>query len=261
MSTSFILTMRCWKTAGETILSALNSSSEINQNLKPVLYRQQLDYWLSYFKGKYWLMAVIALTLGVFVFFKGNTTSKAMFITGFSATGMEILLLFGLQVFFGNIYLLTSIIFTGFMLGLAVGSFFGKSSKYFSEKKFLPVTQLSIGVFAAVTGLVLFSPEMSDLMPVIVYSLYLSATILIGILTGLQFTQVSLTRTWQLCKYFRKNILLRFIWLCSGGTYINTFSDSQSGYSFISTNNCHNQFCIWNLVTFKEKIETEDLRV
>ena len=81
------------------------------------------------------------------------------------------------------------------MLGLAVGSFFGKSSKYFSEKKFLPVTQLSIGVFAAVTGLVLFSPEMSDLMPVIVYSLYLSATILIGILTGLQFTQVSLTRT------------------------------------------------------------------
>ena len=180
---------------GKTILSALNSSSEINQNLKPVLYRQQLDFWLSYFKGKYRLMAVIALALGFFVFFKGNTPSKAMFITGFSATGMEILLLFGLQVFFGNIYVLTSFIFTGFMLGLAVGSFFGKSSKRFSENKFLPVTQILIGVFASGTGLVLFSPEMAELVPAIVYSLYLAATILIGVLTGLQFTLVSLTRT------------------------------------------------------------------
>lgn len=182
------------KNRGETILSALNPAAEINQNLKPVLYQQQLAYWLSYFKGEYWLMAVFAAALALFVFFRGNTSSKAMFITGFAATGMEILLLFGLQVFFGNIYMLTSFVFTGFMLGLAVGSFYGKSLRSSPEKKHLSVTQLLIGVFAAITGIFLFTPEMTELAPAIVYSLYLVATILTGGLTGFQFTQASINR-------------------------------------------------------------------
>ncbi|MCX6236226.1 MAG: hypothetical protein NTY07_01500 [Bacteroidia bacterium] len=183
------------KNRGETILSALNPTAEINKNLKPVLYRQQLSYWLSYFKGKYWLMAVFAGALALFMFFKGNTSSKAMFLTGFSATGLEILLLFGLQIFFGNIYLLTSFVFSGFMLGLATGSFSGKSFKTLYDKKYLPITQLLIGVFAGSLGIMLFSPEMAELPQSVVYSLYLAATVMIGGLTGFQFTQASISRT------------------------------------------------------------------
>jgi predicted membrane-bound spermidine synthase len=118
-----------------------------------------------------------------------------MFITGFSASGLEILLLFGLQVYFGNIYLLTSFVITSFMLGLAVGSFFGKSLKSTSAKEYLSVNQLLIGVFAAATGILLFSPEMVNLSPAIAYLLYLAATVVIGCLTGFQFTQASLNRT------------------------------------------------------------------
>ncbi len=47
--------------------------AEINQNLKPVSYHHQLAYWLSQFKGKYWIMAVFAAALSLFVFFRGNT--------------------------------------------------------------------------------------------------------------------------------------------------------------------------------------------
>jgi len=182
------------KNRGETILLALNPATEINTNLNPVSYRQQLAYWLSQFKGKYWLMAVCAGVLTLFVFFSGSVPSKSMFMTGFSATGLEILLLFGLQVFFGNIYLLTSFVFTGFMLGLAAGSFFGKSVQCSSKENYMPITQLLIGLFAAGSGLLLFNSGMSELAPAIVYSLYLAAILIIGGFTGFQFSQASLKR-------------------------------------------------------------------
>ncbi|HEX7583450.1 MAG TPA: hypothetical protein VF373_02075, partial [Prolixibacteraceae bacterium] len=182
------------KSRGETILSALNPATEINTNLNPVSYRQQLTYWLSYFKGKYWLMAVCAGVLALFVFFSGSTPSKAMFITGFSATGLEILLLFGLQIFFGNIYMLTSFIFTGFMFGLAIGSFIGKSFHNSTGKNYLSVAQLLIGVFAAVTSVLLCSPAINGLPQAVVYSFFFAAILLVGLLTGFQFTQASLYR-------------------------------------------------------------------
>jgi spermidine synthase len=177
---------------GEAILSALNPSAEINQNLNPVSYNQQLAYWMSQFSGRYRVLTVVAASMALFVFFRGSSPSKAIFLTGFSASGLEILLLFGLQVFFGNVYLLTSFVFTGFMLGLAAGSFLGKS---FSGKNYTPFTQLLIGVFALIIGLSLFSSEMAEIASGVVYALYLAATILIGALTGFQFTQVSQNRT------------------------------------------------------------------
>jgi hypothetical protein len=182
------------KMRGETILSAIIADSEINQNLKPVLYRQQLAYWLSYFTGKYWIMAVIALALTLFIFFRGSSSSQAMLITGFSASGLEILLLLGLQVFFGNIYLLTSFIITGFMLGLAIGTFYGISFKSAPGKEYISITQIVIAIFSAVAGLFLFSSKMAEFAPTIVYALYLISVVLIGGLTGFQFTQVSMQR-------------------------------------------------------------------
>jgi spermidine synthase len=176
------------KSRSETILAALNIGEQPNQNLKPVSYFQQLAYWMSQFKGNYWLFGLVAGALFLFFFLSGNTASQTMFVTGFSASGMEILLLFGLQVFFGNIYLLTSFVFAGFMLGLGLGSFYGKQ---FQEKNLLALMQTAIGVFAAVAGLSLFSAGISSLPDTIVYALFLLATILLGGLTGFQFSQAS----------------------------------------------------------------------
>jgi spermidine synthase len=182
------------KSRGETILAALNPAAEINGNLNPISYHQQLAYWLSQFKGKYWLMGVVIGVLALFVLFSGSTPSKAMFLTGFTATGMEILLLFGLQIFFGNIYLLTSFVFTGFMLGLAIGSFFGKSLQDTTESKYLPVTQLLIGGLVLASSVLFVSSGIAELPQAIVYALYLVVTIMIGGLTGFQFRQASLYR-------------------------------------------------------------------
>lgn len=107
---------------------------------------------------------------------------------------MEILLLFGLQVFFGNIYLLTSFVISSFMIGLSVGSFFGRSITGFYQRETLSGNQLFFGIFAAITGILLFSPGVSNLPPAIVYSLYLTATAVTGVLTGIQFTRASLNQ-------------------------------------------------------------------
>jgi predicted membrane-bound spermidine synthase len=100
----------------------------------------------------------------------------------------------GLQVFFGNIYLLTSFIITGFMLGLAIGTFYGISFKSAPGKEYISITQIVIAIFSAVAGLFLFSSKMAEFAPTIVYALYLISVVLIGGLTGFQFTQVSMQR-------------------------------------------------------------------
>ena len=115
-----------------------------------------------------------------------------MSVTGFTASGMEILLLFGLQIFFGNIYLLTSFVFAGFMLGLVVGSFFGKSV-FSPEKNLLYKTQFLIGLFVALAGASLFSSGMEKLPDFLIYFLFLLATVLTGGLTGFQFSVASLS--------------------------------------------------------------------
>jgi len=182
------------KSRGEKIVSSLNPESEINHDLKPALFRLQLNYWLSYFKGKYRMMAVFAAALGLFLFFKGPLSSKVMFLTGFSASGVEILLLFGLQIFVGNIYLLTSFVFTGFMAGLASGSIFGKSFNRRTVINYLSINQILIGIIICITPIILFSAEMARLAPSIIYILYLGTVVLIGCLTGFQFTQATLYR-------------------------------------------------------------------
>jgi predicted membrane-bound spermidine synthase len=80
------------------------------------------------------------------------------------------------------------------MIGLSVGSFFGRSITGFYQRDILSGNQLLFGVFAAITGILLFSPGVSNLPPTIVYTLYLAATAVTGGLTGFQFTRASLNQ-------------------------------------------------------------------
>jgi len=250
------------KGRGEIILSALNPGSGINQNMKPVLYRQQITYWLSYFQTRYWLMAFFAAVLALFFFFRGSTPSKAMLITGFSATGMEILLLFGLQVFFGNIYLLTSFVFTGFMLGLAAGSFSGKSVQRFTGKNYLAVTQLVIGAFAALTGVFLFSPEMAERTSWLVYSLYLTATAVIGGLTGFQFAQASQIRNGSYAEISGKTYSYDSIGSALGAFVVAIFLVPKFGTiaSVFIIGILNLAFGIWLMIINQAKCETNRVK-
>ena len=180
------------KSRGEAILSALSREPEINRNLKPVLYQQETDYWLSHFKGKFWLMAILSGILSLYIFFSGNKASKTMFLTGLSATGLEMLLLIGLQTYFGTAYILTSFVFAGFMGGLAAGSWGGKHTNYLSPGKSLFINQLGLSVLAFATAFLLFTRGILSVSAAFSYTIYMALIVLIGALTGYQFTKVSI---------------------------------------------------------------------
>jgi spermidine synthase len=232
------------KMRSETILSALNPAAEINQNLEPVSYNQQLAYWLSQFNGRYWLLVSVGAALFLFVFLRGSTASKAMFLTGFSASGMEILLLFGLQVFFGNLYLLVSFVFTGFMLGLALGSFFGRS---FTGKNLQFMVQFLIGVFATVMSVSLFSPMMARLPESLVYILFLTATLIIGGLTGFQFAQISFNQAGNYAEISGKTYSFDLIGSALGALLVSIFLVPRLGifYSVLIIGLANIMFGIW----------------
>jgi spermidine synthase len=232
------------KMRSESILSALNPAAEINQNLEPVSYNQQLAYWLSQFKGRYWLLVTVSAALFLVVFLRGSTASQAMFLTGFSASGMEILLLFGLQVFFGNLYLLTSFVFTGFMLGLALGSFFGRT---FTGKNVQPMVQLMIGIFAAAMSVSLFSPVMAELPEWLVYFLFLAATLIIGGLTGFQFSQISLIQTGNYAEISGRTYSFDLIGSALGALLVSIFLVPRLGifYSVLIIGLANIMFGIW----------------
>lgn len=229
------------KLRAENIRTAIDSTALINQNLNPVSYNQQLRFWLSQFKGKYHIPAVLIFIVALVVFLRGNTASKTMFLTGFSATGLEIILLFGLQVFFGNIYLFTSFVFTGFMLGLAGGSFLGKLIQSKSTMNYLAFTQILIGVFAATISFSLFSSGMAERSAALVYSLFLLSTIFIGVLTGFQFTQASLNRSGNFAEASGKTYSYDLIGSATGALIISIFMvpelgivESVMGISFLN---------------------------
>lgn len=180
------------KNRGEGILAGLYPNAKVNRNTKPVAYLQQLKYWLSYFPAKYWITGFLIFVFALLLFFKGSNASKAMFLTGFSASGLEILLLFGLQVFFGNIYLLTSFVFSGFMIGLTAGSFYGKQTKDISAEKRMSQNHLFMTGFAALTCLLFFSSEQTEFTAGFLYPLFFVLVLLLGGLTGFQFSLTGL---------------------------------------------------------------------
>ncbi|MDX9882740.1 MAG: hypothetical protein RBS73_11810 [Prolixibacteraceae bacterium] len=241
------------KNRGKILLSNLDPAAETNQNLKPLAYRQQLAYWLSYFPGQYELMSAVLVVFALFLFFRGSLASKAMIVTGFSASGLEILLLFGLQLFFGTIYLLTSFVFAGFMAGLAAGAFFGKRFSPASAKKQILHNQLLMAGFSILLLLLLFISGQSKIAPVLIYTLCFLLILLLGGLTGLQFTLASLLQKGSYSEISGKTYSSDLIGSALGALAVSLFFVPRWGILPATATIGAINLVFGFLVTFKEK--------
>lgn len=98
--------------------------SVVNKDFTPVLYFYHLKYWMSRFHSHlaFWLIA-LSLAL-IFYIRKLNVVSFAVFSTGLASSALEMILLCGFQILYGNVYHRIGIILTSFMLGMSLGSFF-----------------------------------------------------------------------------------------------------------------------------------------
>ncbi len=113
---------------GTQIQEQLNKLSILNTDNQPIPVFYESLHYLSQFVGRkfYWLLIPFILLLSPVLFLK--PVSSAMYITGFTAASVEILLIFWFQIVLGYIYAAIGLIFAIFMGGLALGSYWGSKT-------------------------------------------------------------------------------------------------------------------------------------
>ncbi len=116
-------------TVSQRSLEIRNKIEELkitNSDLKPLpVFYHSLQY-ISHFSGRNYLIMILPLAFLLLPLFLMNPVSGGMYVTGFTASSVEILLIFWFQTFFGNVYSAIGLIFAIFMGGLAIGSIAGK---------------------------------------------------------------------------------------------------------------------------------------
>lgn len=179
------------KNRSEIIHYNLKKNVNINQDFKPVIYLQHIKYWLKYFPGKFWTLGIILLLFCIIIIWKSNIYTMSMFTAGFTASAIEIILLFGLQILFGNIYLFTAFVFTFFMIGLSIGSNY--SGRIFKSVNIgsLQIIQLILAILAILSIASIFILHKVTVNNYIIYSILVFLVLLTGIVTGNVFSIVT----------------------------------------------------------------------
>lgn len=139
----------------QTLIAQFDKEIDVNRDFQPFMFFNQINHWLSLWKINYWLMIMIAMLFFIALFLWLNPVTIGLYIGGFTSASLEMVLLFAFQLFFGTIYLSTSLFFAVFMGGLAVGSYLKIQKKeLFSRKKF-GFLQFMLAIFALMIPLLI----------------------------------------------------------------------------------------------------------
>jgi len=108
---------------------ALAQPAAVNRDFSPVLYYYHLMYWISQFKVRFGLLeGALLAALGGYLW-SLRPVPLVIFVSGFAASALEVVLLFGFQILYGSVYRQLGVIVTLFMAGLAVGAWVAVRSK------------------------------------------------------------------------------------------------------------------------------------
>ena len=101
---------------------ALAQPAAVNRDFNPVLYYYHLLHWISQFKVRFGLFGgALAAALGVYLL-RLRPVPLVVFVSGFAASTLEVILLLGFQILYGSVYRQLGVIVTAFMAGLALGA-------------------------------------------------------------------------------------------------------------------------------------------
>jgi len=106
--------------------SRMEPAAPPNAELAPYVMRAAFSEWFAKFHSSpLWFMGALAGALG-FYLWRASRVEFVLFSTGWTAMGIEILVIFAFQIFFGYIYLQIGIIVTVFLAGLLPGALWGR---------------------------------------------------------------------------------------------------------------------------------------
>jgi len=184
-----------------------NKTAKINRDQLPISYYYNFTYWISVFYPKLakifqwaggikfiWLIIFTILVWGFWVLSRNSRKQfpLTMAIAGFSLMAIEVIIIFGFQVFYGYLYYKIALIITFLMAGMALGSWLANRKL---ERKTIK-SVIKIHVLIMVFSLVLLAgfyylfnnaPKPSIFIEII----FLIAGGLIGAIVGFEFPVIN----------------------------------------------------------------------
>jgi spermidine synthase len=172
---------------GKQLLSQFEKAGQLNHDFNPVAYFATINYWLSWYgqnlRKVVW--PVVLLILLVPFFLKKYTLG--MYVAGFTATSLEMLVLLTFQVLFGNFYQSLALLIAAFMAGLAIGAFLPGWLKMTVTPRKFTLNQAIIGLTGLfLPAIILFQEKLEPADSLIMVLLY-TLMVVSGALTAVHF--------------------------------------------------------------------------
>jgi len=187
------------KEKSELLEQSISNNIDINYDFEPITYYLQLKQWLSLFKLNYLIIGLLILIPIFIIIFRMNFINTGLFITGFSATSIEIILIIAFQVIYGYLYQMIGIIITFFMVGIATGAFYLIKKININIRNY-SVFQYLIGIFAVLITIILIILKSNIIENVLIHAVFIILIFTIGLLTGIQFSLATKLRESSITK-------------------------------------------------------------
>lgn len=95
-------------------------------DFNPLLIRRVLGRWAGRFDGAPWWLAGVALAVGLgMTVVRTSAARRVLYVGGFSASVLELVILIGFQALFGTLYRQVGVVMGVFMIAMAAGAWFG----------------------------------------------------------------------------------------------------------------------------------------
>ncbi len=168
---------------------SLVSGKEINRDFRPTAVYYSTSHYASKFSGKTLLITLLPLLLLLLPTLWLKSGSLALYISGFSISALEVLLLLSFQIVFGFVYAASGVIISVCMAGLATGAIVGWHWNFQPNKRTIVLNQLTLGILAALFIWVISKANITWNNSIL-YLVFSLATLLPSICAGLQFSQM-----------------------------------------------------------------------
>ena len=164
---------------------ATAARAAVNTDFNPVLYYYHLMHWMSQFRERYGLWAIVLVSGFAAYLARTRAVPFAIFASGFAASALEGVLLLGFQILCGSVYRQVGVIITVFMAGLAVGAFAATRYRRIGNRVPLAGLALGIALLAAILPAGLKSLEHAPV-PIVQAAIAL-LTLVLASMVGMEF--------------------------------------------------------------------------
>ena len=178
----------------QLILNSLSAEAPVNEDLAPVSFYRQMEYWLTYFRLNLWPSAIVAAVFLFLAVRRLDPVSAGVFTGGFAASSLEILLLFAFQILCGYVYQMLGVLLAVFMIGLAAGSHVAPRVFPNPGSRAYIRTQFGIAAYCFLLPVVILLTRNVQDLRIVVDAIFCLLAFGIAVLIGLEFSLAAALR-------------------------------------------------------------------